>query len=276
MPTRDSRRGRGPALTFAVAWAALATGAAAPAVASDRSTCRYFSQLPDDCADAEQRKFDNLRGYRFEEIDLLARDVIKKVLYVSIYNTTGQNGGDETRDSAPEDAAGRVDPKKVAKQFQALSVQLSPPRYWALDWFADRVGAVRSFDGLDAAWMGNGAAAESRLSAKTPPERYHYQAFPRTAIEGFRKGGKVYVLDDPKGRAWVLSAFTAKATPNENDDDLASLGDRLKLPAGWKFRAVTLDRDLTLEARSGPSAAIEDELGDVYHLAGPGQSNFTP
>ena len=68
------------------------------AAASDRSTCKFFSQLPDDCAAAEQRKYENLRGYRFEEIDLYARDVIKKLLYVSIYNTTGQNDGDDTRD----------------------------------------------------------------------------------------------------------------------------------------------------------------------------------
>ena len=71
---------------------------ASTASASDRSTCRYFSQLPDDCAAAEQRKYVNLRGYRFEEIDLFARDVIKKVLYVSVYNTTGQNDGDDTRE----------------------------------------------------------------------------------------------------------------------------------------------------------------------------------
>ncbi len=165
MPNRNRRRGH-PALRTGVVWLALLTAwARGPAVAFDRSTCKYFSQLPDDCADAESRKYDNLRGYRFQEIDLLARDVIKKVLYVSIYNTTGQNDGDDTRDSAPEDYAKHVDLKKVAKRFQALSAQSSPPRYWALDWFADRVGAVRNFDGLDAAWMGNGPAAESRLSA---------------------------------------------------------------------------------------------------------------
>ena len=85
-----------------------------------------FSQLPDDCAGASHRKFDNLRDYRYEEIDLFAKDPLKKVLYVSIYNTTGQNAGDDTRDSAPKSLAQSVDAKRVAKRFQALSASISP------------------------------------------------------------------------------------------------------------------------------------------------------
>lgn len=246
------------------------------AAASDRSTCKFFSQLPDDCAAAEQRKFDNLRGYRFEEIDLYARDVIKKLLYVSIYNTTGQNDGDDTRDSAPRSYSEHMDPRRIARKYQATAVRISPPRYWALDWFADRVGAVRNFDGLDAAWMGNGQAAEALLSAKPPPAAYRMAPFGRTAIEGFKKGSKVYLLDDPKGRPWVLAAYTSAGVPSASVDDLDSLGDRLKLPEGWKFRIAKLDRDLLLEPKGGFAASIQDDKGDVYHLAGPRQSNFTP
>lgn len=256
---------------------ALGLSLVAPAAsASDRSTCKYFSQLPDDCAAAEQRKYDNLRGYRFQEIDLYARDVIKKLLYVSIYNTTGQNDGDDTRDSAPKSYAEHMDPKKIAKQYQAIAAWISPPRYWAFDWLADRVGAVRNFGGLDAVWMGNAQAPEWRLSAKPPPPAYRTAPFPRTAIEGFKKRSKVYLLDDPKGRTWVLAAYTAAAAPGGRLDDLDSLGDQLKLPQGWKFRTATLNRDLILEPKGGYAASTEDDKGDVYQLAGPGQSNFTP
>jgi hypothetical protein len=276
LPTSSRRRGGDPTQKgVALGLALLAAGVSAPAFA-DRSTCRYFSQLPDDCAAAEQRKYDNLRGYRFEEIDLVARDVIKKVLYVSIYNTTGQNDGDDTRDSAPQSYAEHVDLKKIARRYQALAASMSGPRYWALDWFADRVGAVRNFDGLDASWMGNGQAAEARLSAKPPSDAYRTAPFARTAIEGFKKGTKIYLLDDATGHAWVLAAYTKDGAPDAAVDDLDSLGDRLKLPQGWKFRAVTLNRDLVLEPKGGYAASTEDDKGDVYHLAGPGQSNFTP
>ena len=113
-------------------FAGLALGLGMPAGASaraaaDSSTCKYFSQLPDDCARAEQRKFDNLRGYRYVEIDLYARDALKKLPYVSVYNTTGLNDGDDARDSAPKSLVDRLDPKKIAKQYQALRVAISPP-----------------------------------------------------------------------------------------------------------------------------------------------------
>ena len=277
MPRQDGRRNSATAKVGGVlGLALLASGPGTPATAFDRSTCKYFSQIPDDCATAEQRKYDNLRGYRFEEIDLYARDVIKKVLYVSIYNTTGQNAGDDTRDSAPQSYAEHVDAKKIAKRYQATAAWVSPPRYWAVDWLADRVGAVRNFDGLDAVWMGNGQAAESRLSAKPLSDAYRTASFPRTAIEGFKKGTKIYLLDDPKGHTWVLAAYTTAAAPNAGVDQLDSLGDQLKMPQGWKFRTATLDRDLVLEPKGGYAAATEDDRGDVYHLAGPGQSNFTP
>ena len=42
-------------------------------------------------------EFDGLRDYRYEEIELFARDPLKKVLYVTVYDTTGLNGGDDSR-----------------------------------------------------------------------------------------------------------------------------------------------------------------------------------
>ena len=64
-------RGWGDLTSMAVALGLSLLASAASA--SDRSTCKFFSQLPDDCAAAEQRKYDNLRGYRFEQIDLYAQ-----------------------------------------------------------------------------------------------------------------------------------------------------------------------------------------------------------
>ena len=70
----------------------------------------------------------------------------------------------------------------------------------------------------------------------------------------------------------MLTAYTSGGA----SDDLDTLGDRLKLPQGWKFRSVVLEKDLILEAKGGLAASTQDDKGDVYHLAGPGQSNFNP
>src|ERR1700683_5698207 len=99
---------------------ALTTLGVCPSRAED---CKYFSALPDDCARAGLRKFDGLRDYRYEEIELFAKDPLKKVLYVTVYATTGLNGGDDSRDSAPASLTQNLDPKKIAKQYQALSAR---------------------------------------------------------------------------------------------------------------------------------------------------------
>ena len=274
MPTVGTRRG-GMMVCGLGLWLGLLTGQiASSADAAEYEACKFFSQLPDDCAGAEHRKFDSLRNYRYEEIDLFAKDPLKKVLYVASYNTTGQNAGDDTRDSAPRSLAQSVDPKRLAKRYQALAVSISAPRYWTLDWLGDRVGAVWNVDGLDAAGMGNSLAPCAAAKQRSPAYRTTLVA--RTAVEGFKKGAEVYLLDDPKGRTWVMVAYTDKASPDLTIEKLASHDGQLKLPQGWKFRAETLTKELTLEPKAGIAAVTQDDEENVYHLTGPGQSNFVP
>ena len=239
--------------------------------------CKYFSALPDDCAPAAFRKFDGLRDYRYEEIELYAKDPLKKVLYVSFYDTTGLNGGDDSHDSAPAELAQRLDPKRIAKKYQAIAVRVKPPSHWTVDWLADRVGTVRSFDGLNAAWMGYSLAPSAAISPKpAPPAAYHPAFSARTAIQGFKKGSEIYLLDDPKGRTWVMVSYTNKDMPDLTIDKLSSLGDVLKLPQGWKFRTATLTKELVLEPKAGFAEIIQDDKANLYHLTGPRQSNFVP
>jgi hypothetical protein len=275
MPT-DGRRRRGRMLcALALGLMSLAARSVAPAHGQEGS-CKYFSALPDDCAGAEHRRFDDLRGYRYEEIDLLAKDPLKKILYVSVYNTTGLNGGDDSRDSAPASLAQKLDPKKIAKQYQALLARISPPYYWTVDWVADRVGAVRSFDGLNAEWMGNSQAPSVAVSPKPASLAYRTTLEARSAVEGFKKGAEVYLLDDPTGRTWVMVAYTNKERSDLAIDKLDTLGDLLKLPQGWKFRTATLAKELILEPKAGFAGIIQDDEGNLYHLTGPRQSNFVP
>jgi hypothetical protein len=222
------------------------------------------------------RKYDNLRNYRYEEIDLFARDVINKVLYVSSYNTTGLNGGDESGDSAPQPLAHSLDPKGIAKQYQALNVWVSPPRYWTIDWLSDRIGKARSFGDLNAAWMGSRPTSAAANPNKSSQMAYRYLPVARTAAKSFKKGSEVYLLDDPKGRTWIMTSYTDRIVVGLTIDKLETLGSLLALPPGWKFRAAALDKDLVLVAKSGSTANVQDDKENIYDLTGPGQSNFSP
>jgi hypothetical protein len=277
MPTVRRRDGGKPTLRgMAVALMLLAGQNLAPAYGAESAVCKYFSQLPDDCAGAEHRRYDKLRNQRHVEIDLFAKDALKKLLYVSIYNTTGLNGADESGDSAPKSLLQKMDPKRIAKQYQALSVAISPPRYWTVDWLSDRVGAVRNFEGLDAAWMGNSQAPSSMISSKPGAAAYRAAFLARTSVEGFKKGSEVYLLDDPKGRTWIMKSYTDKNIPGLTIDKLGSLGDLIKAPQGWKFRTELLTKDLVLEPKGGVVGVIQDDKENVYELTGPGQSNYVP
>jgi hypothetical protein len=277
MAAIGNRRGvRRTLCWFALGALLPASGHSAPAFASDATICRYLSQLPDDCGGAAQRRYDNLRNYRFQEIDLFARDIFKKALYESKYNTTGLNGAEDSKDSAPPSLVQTVNAKAIAKQYQALFVLVGAPRHWTIDWLSDRVGGARHFGGLEAAWMGNAPAPKGVDSKNPPPKAYRYMTVPRTSIEGFKKGATVYLLDDPKDRTWVMRSYTDKNIKDLGIDNLATLGGRIGLPEGWKFRTAVLDKDLILEPKSGSAGVTEDDKENVYDLTGPGQSNFKP
>lgn len=272
VPTVGKSRGVSALRSIVLGLLALIEQGAAPSYAED---CKYFSALPDDCARAALRRFDGLRDSRYEEIELFARDPLKKVLYVSFYDTTGLNGGDDSHDSAPASLARSLDPKRIAKQYQALSARISPPYRRTIDWLADRFGTVRSFDGLNAAWMGNTLAPGAAISPKpVPPSPYHTMVTARTVVQGFKKGSEVYLLDDPKGQTWVMVSY--KDMPDQTIDKLNSLGGVIKLPPGWKFRAVSLPNELVLEPKAGLAGVIQDDKGNLYHSTGPRQSNFVP
>src|SRR5260370_3063930 len=94
------------------------TALTAPGVCPSRADdCKYFSALPDDCARAGLRKFDGLRDYRYQEIELFAKAPLKNDLYVTVYDTTGLNGGDGSRDSAPAPPAPNPHPPRVAHTY---------------------------------------------------------------------------------------------------------------------------------------------------------------
>jgi hypothetical protein len=272
MPTVGKRRGGRMLCGLALGLLSLIAQGAARSYAED---CKYFSALPDDCARAGLRKFDGLRDYRYQEIALFAKDPLKKVLYATVYDTTGLNGGDDTRDSAPATLSQNLDPKKIAKQYQALSARVDPPYKWTIDWLADRVGTVRNFEGLNAAWMGNSLAPSTAISPKpTPRVAYHPSSTARTAVAGFKKGSEIYLLDDPKGQTWVMVSY--RDIPDLTIDKLNALADVLKPPQGWKFRTAVLTKDLILEPKAGFAGAMFDDKGNLYHLTGPRQSNFVP
>jgi hypothetical protein len=125
--------------------------------------------------------------------------------------------------------------------------------------------------------MGNSLAPAAAIAPKSPrPAAYHPTFSARSTVQGFKKGSEVYLLDDPKGQTWVMVSYLSGNNADLTIDTLSSLGDVLKLPQGWKFRAATLRNELVLEPKAGLVGIVQDDKGNLYHLTGPRQSNFVP
>ena len=64
--------------------------------------------------------------------------------------------------------------------------------------------------------------------------------------------------------------------PHQTYAAMSHLGERLQLPAGWSFRAVTLERDLVLTPENGTARILQDDIGNTYDRVGGPFSNYKP
>jgi hypothetical protein len=98
----------------------------------------------------------------------------------------------------------------------------------------------------------------------------------RQSTMHFDKGKPVFIIDDAEGTPWVMQAFGQLVDPNLTYDGLKDICSRLKLPAGWKYRVVTLDKDLTISTPQGYNWIVQDDLQNTYDACKEGACNYKP
>ena len=133
-----------------------------------------------------------------------------------------------------------------------------------MDWIKLPAGPVRTFDGLQAQWMGQVQLPKEPDSSKKGSSAYKPTDVHRKSVMTFEAGKPVYILDDPEGTPWVMQAYSDIVDPNLTYDQLEKLGDKLKPGPGWKFRVAVLDRDLTIKAINGVAHIVQDDLENTY------------
>jgi len=131
-----------------------------------------------------------------------------------------------------------------------------------------RAGETVEFEGVKATWIASMTphAMLAALSggAYTPTEIH------RTSKYMYANGSTVFLMRTPENKTYVMQSYVTEVDPSLTFDRLAQLGSKLKLPAGWKFEAKTLDKELTIEPGKAGSVAhiIRDELHNVYEGCG--------
>jgi hypothetical protein len=231
--------------------------------------------LPNDGADARQVTDRGVRGQRYTEMFLIGGNAITKDLTANVYNTTGLNGGSATGDSSPAALLDKVDVHALKDRYHVLAAFKNGPRLWTLDWLEVEAGKELDFGGMKARWV-NWLDLKG-LSLKPGEAAYKNITVGRHTRFGFDKGKQVFVLEDPEGNPWVMKSMSLITHPDQKFEELGNLGSRLKLPAGWKFRAPVLEQDLILTPdKDGVAHITQDDLGNTYDRAGGPYSNFKP
>jgi hypothetical protein len=231
-----------------------------------------------DGANAKPMRVENMHLTRFIEIFLATPDPKTGKLVAPCYNTMfTPDGIPASRNTAPQELVEGLDFEKMKQEYGLKGASLNGPKLWTPDYTDIEMGVVRDFNGIKAAWvaqlnMGDNAGG---VSETTP---YKTETIARKSELGWKKGTTVVLLDDTEGNTYILKGFQLGLKPKFTYEQFVAAGQSSfkKLPAGWKFRVKTLDKDLIETPENGLATIMADEFFNVYDKTGPGMSNYKP
>ena len=203
-----------------------------------------------------ETKLDAMRGERYCEV--LVGGVIKRRIAVEVYNTIGLN-------SCPEAAWNDLTDEGLAKELGAERVLLNGPRYWTMD----RIdGTSRLADPTPRTFHALPMRMAARLDLPLTDAigghgPYARHDVNRTTVWVYAAGKPVYELVDAEGHAYAMQSFSTQKTP-QTMESLATLGERLHPPSGWKFRTRVLDAELRVSAVENVAHIVQDDFENTY------------
>jgi hypothetical protein len=156
------------------------------------------------------------------------------------------------------------DAAALARELGDTAVVLNGPRHFLMDSVTGKAGRVHSFHGLG---MRKVATLRIRTAAELTPTPYSDRTINRRNTWRWERGRRVYELVAPGGDVYVMQSYAQIRDPKLTIRKLRSLGRRLDLPYGWRYRMRRLSRALTLRAKGGKATVLQDDLLNTYQLA---------
>jgi hypothetical protein len=222
-------------------------------------------------------RVDGMHQVRYIEVFLAGFEAKTGKLVAACYNPMYLEGGiPESKDTAPQALVEGIDFDKLKQEYALVGASLNGPKIWTPDWSEAEIGPVRDFNGIKAPWVcqlelkKGGAVAD--VTAYEP-----MTVFRKSKI-GWNKGTTVMILDDAEGNSWVMKGFQLGMQPKYTYAEFMAAGQAnfKKLPEGWKFRVVTLEKDLIETLNNEGGAIMADEFFNVYDQINGGQMNYVP
>ena len=197
---------------------------------------------------------EHLRDARYCEFLPIVRDGLH--LVAAAYNTLGLN-------ECPGKLWDAITEDEAKQRFNALAVIVNGPRYFIMDSItaggATKAGKTIEIGGLE--FAERATIDVGLLDLLHRP--YRETTINRDTIYRFKSGLPVFMLEAPNGSRYAMQAYAQIVDKTLTYADLPTLGQRLKLPAGWRYTSVTPETDLVLGA-NGTATVIQDELENTY------------
>jgi hypothetical protein len=181
-------------------------------------------------------------------------------LVADVWNSYGLN-------KCPPAAWQAQDEKALATELGALVARLNGPRYWLVDSasirFAPGLGQIRTLGSMR---MREIAQVQVPITNGVPGlAPYTETTVLRKNTFTWSRRHRVYELVAPDGSVYLMQAYSQIVDPALTLGALRSLGSRLQLPAGWRYRTRKLRHDLSLRT-AGDAIVVQDELLNTYQL----------
>jgi hypothetical protein len=201
------------------------------------------------------RMLKEVRGRRYGEILLVK--AVDGGLSAEVYNSY-------TLNECPQDLWEALDLAAIAKSEGVLAAVANGPRYWLVD-SIEKTGSltpdVRDFGGILMT-----RAATLNLGTGFDPSPYNPRRVARTAMFSFDAGSMVYELTDPGGAVYVMQSWCTSVDPELTESDLLTLGEALKVPAGWVYQCRRLADPLHVLTTTEDAVVLQDEWKNSYCL----------
>jgi haloalkane dehalogenase len=204
---------------------------------------------------------EQMHGARYGEV-LLVTGRLNRI-EATVYNTVGLN-------ECPDDLWQALDTEAIKKAYRARAVILNGPRYFLMDKIsiADPGQEIFDFGGLQMRRLATVPLKLTSVLGGLRRQPYSEQPVRRTTVYIWDKGREVYELIAPDGTSYVMQSYSLQVDPTVTEAALPTLGDRLQLPEGWRYRARRLEEEWALQV-DGEARVVQDELENSYQRVEP-------
>jgi len=166
----------------------------------------------------------------------------------------------------PQELWEELDADSIKDDYNAVFVDLNGPRYSIMD---DASGSVfvedcnESFNNIP---MKRLASISIDLASANSNSNYAPYQVARSTVFNFYKGSRIYVLENPEGKCYIMQSFSNIVDQNLQLEELENLGVRLNLPSGWSYKSVVLLEQLDVASIDGSAEIVVDDLRNTYQL----------